>query len=44
VSSEHIIERKMGGRIKVMGRQGKRRKQLLDDVKETRGYRKLEEK
>jgi hypothetical protein len=27
-----------------MGRRGKRRKQLLDDIKERRGYRKLAEK
>jgi hypothetical protein len=28
----------------VTGRRGRRRKQLLDAVKETRGYRKLKEK
>jgi len=28
----------------VTGRRGRRRKQLLDDLKETRGYRKLKEK
>ena len=31
------------GRIEVTGRRGKRRKQLLDDLKETRGYWKLKE-
>jgi hypothetical protein len=36
---KHVIE----GRINVTGRRGRRRKQLLDDLKETRGYRKLKE-
>jgi hypothetical protein len=31
---KHIIE----GRIEVMGRQGRRLRQLLDGLKETRGY------
>jgi hypothetical protein len=31
------------GRIEVKGRQGRSHKQLLDDVKKTRKYRKLEE-
>jgi hypothetical protein len=31
---KHIIEGKIDGRIKVTGRQGRRRKQLLDDRKE----------
>jgi hypothetical protein len=31
----------MKGRIEVTGRRGKRRKQLLDDLKEKRGYWKL---
>jgi hypothetical protein len=30
----HVIERKIEGRIEVTGRGGKRRKQLLDDLKE----------
>jgi hypothetical protein len=34
---KHVIEGKMGG-IEVMGRRGKRRKQLLDSLEETRGY------
>jgi hypothetical protein len=34
---KHIIEGKIEGRIEVGGRRGRRRKQLLDDLKETRG-------
>ena len=37
---KHIIE----GGVEVTGRKGRRRKQLLDDLKETRGYWKLKEK
>jgi hypothetical protein len=33
---KHIIGRKMEERIEVTGRRGKRRKHLLDDLKETR--------
>jgi hypothetical protein len=33
----------MEGRIEVRGRRGTRRKQLLDDLKENRGYWKLKE-
>jgi hypothetical protein len=40
---KRIIEEKIGGGIEVMGRRGTRRKQLLDDLKERRGYWKLEE-
>jgi hypothetical protein len=40
---KHVIEGKLEGRIKIMGRQGRRRKQLLDDVKENRRYWKLKE-
>jgi hypothetical protein len=40
---KHIIEGNIEGGINVTGRQGIRRKQLLDDLKETRGYRKLKE-
>jgi hypothetical protein len=40
---KRVIERKMEGRIEVMGRQGRRRKQLLDDLKETTDYWKLKE-
>jgi hypothetical protein len=35
---KHIIEGEIKGRIKVTGRRGRRRKQLLDDLKEKRGY------
>jgi hypothetical protein len=38
-----VIEGKLEGRIEVTGRQGRRRKQLLDDLKEKRGYFKLKE-
>ena len=37
----NITEGKIAGGIKVMGIQGRRRKQLLDYFKETRGYCKL---
>jgi hypothetical protein len=40
---KHIIEGKIGGGIGVMGRRGRRRKKLLDDLNETRGYWKLKE-
>jgi hypothetical protein len=40
---KHVIEGKLEGRIKVTGRRGRRRKLLLDDCKETRGYWKLKE-
>jgi hypothetical protein len=33
-----VIVGKLEGRIEVMERQGRRRKQLLDDLKEKRGY------
>jgi hypothetical protein len=36
---EHVIE----GKIEGMGRRGRRRKQLLDEIKEKRRYRKLKE-
>jgi hypothetical protein len=39
---KHIIERKMQGRIDVTGRRGRRRKKLLDYLKEKRGYCKHE--
>ena len=34
----HVIGGKMGGKDTVKGRRGRRRKQLLDDLKEKRGY------
>ena len=37
---KHVIKGKTG-EIDVTGRRGVRRKQLLDDLKERRGYRKL---
>jgi hypothetical protein len=38
-----VIEGKLEGRIEITGRRGRRRKQLLDDLNETRGYWKLKE-
>jgi hypothetical protein len=35
---KHVIEGKIEGVIEVMARQGKRRKQILDDLNETGGY------
>ena len=35
---KHIIDRQTEGRIEVMGRQGRRCKQLLDDLIEKREY------
>jgi hypothetical protein len=40
---KHIIEGKIKRRREVMGRRGRRRKQLLDDLKETKEYWKLQE-
>jgi hypothetical protein len=40
---KHVIEGKMEGMIEVRGRRERRRKRLLDDVKEKRGYWKLQE-
>jgi hypothetical protein len=40
---KHVIEGKVEGRIEVTGRRGWISKQLLDDVKERRGYCKLKE-
>jgi hypothetical protein len=39
----HVNDRKTQGRIDVTGRRGIRGKQLLNDVKEIRGYWKLNE-
>ena len=41
--SKHVIEGKVEGRIEVTGRRGITRKQLLDDLKERRGYWKMKE-
>jgi hypothetical protein len=38
---KHVIEGKVKGKIEVTGRRGRRPKQLLDDLKETRGYWKM---
>jgi hypothetical protein len=38
---EHVIEGKIEGRVEVTGRRGGRSKQLLDGLKEKRGYWKL---
>jgi len=35
---QHFIEGKIQGGIEVTGRQGRRRRKLLDDLKERRGY------
>jgi hypothetical protein len=40
---KHVTEGKIGRRVEVTGRRGKRRKQLLDDREEKRGYCKLKE-
>jgi hypothetical protein len=40
---QQVIEGKIQGRIEVTGRQGRRRKKLLDDFKERRGYSHLKE-
>jgi hypothetical protein len=38
---KHVIEGNIKGKIEVMGRQERRREQLLDDFKEKGGYWKL---
>ena len=38
-----VIEEKIKGQIEVTGRQGRRRKKLLDDLKDRRGYCQLKE-
>jgi hypothetical protein len=38
-----VIEGKIEGRIEVMETRGRKRKQLLDDLKEKRGYWKMKE-
>jgi hypothetical protein len=40
---KQVIKGKIKGRIEVRGRRGRRRKKLLDDVKERRGYSHLKE-
>jgi hypothetical protein len=41
---KHVSVGKLGGRTEMTGRRGRRRKQLLDDLKEKRIYWKLKEK
>jgi len=40
---KYVTERQMEGKIEVTGCRGRKRKQLLDDRKERRGYWKLKE-
>ena len=40
---QQVIERKIKGQIEVTRRLGRRRKKLLDDLKERRGYCQLKE-
>ena len=40
---KRVVEGKIKGRIEVTGRQGRRRRKLLDDLKERRGYSHLKE-
>jgi hypothetical protein len=43
LSSKNVVEGKIEGRIEVTARPGRGCKQLLDDLKEKRGYWKLKE-
>jgi len=40
---QRVIEGKIKGRIEVTGRRGRKRRKLLDDLKEKRGYSHLKE-
>jgi hypothetical protein len=40
---QRVIEGKINGMIEVIGRRGRRRRKLLDDLKERRGYSHLKE-
>jgi hypothetical protein len=40
---KYVIERKLEGRIEIIGRRGRRRKQLVDDLKEKKRYWEMEE-
>ena len=40
---QRVTEGKIQGGIEVTGRQGRRRRKLLDDLKERRGYSRLKE-
>jgi hypothetical protein len=41
---QQVIEGKIKGRIEMRGRRGRRRRKLLDDLKERKGYSYLKEK
>ena len=41
---QRVIEGKIKGEIEVTGRRGRRRRKLLDDLKERRGFSHLKEK
>ena len=41
---KHVVEGNIEGSIEVTGKSGRRRKQLLYDLKKIRGYRKFKEK
>jgi len=38
---KHVLEGRIERRTQMTGRRGRRHEQLLDDIKETRGYRTL---
>jgi len=40
---QQVIEGKIKGGIEMTGRQGRKRRKLLDDLKERRGYSQLKE-
>ena len=40
---KQVIEGKIKGQIEVTGRRGRRRRKLLDDLKDSRGYCELKE-
>jgi hypothetical protein len=42
-SKKHVIEENTGGRAEARGGRGRRHKQLLEDLQEMIGYRKLKE-
>jgi hypothetical protein len=39
----HVIEGRIEGRVEVRGRQERRRRELLDELKETKGYFKFKD-
>jgi len=40
---KHVLAGRVEGRLEVIGRRGRRLKQLLDDLKKRKGHRKLKE-